>query len=136
MLPRMFHPWRTLRALPHVTLLRHDDGPAGLTNFRHSTISLRSDLNQAERRCTLTHELLHVRRGPFYSSYVDREERAIERETARLLIEIRQLGEALAWAHCLDEAAEELWVDRPTLEVRLANLHPAEHAYLTRRLSR
>lgn len=133
--PRMFHPWRTLRALTHVTLLWHEGGPAGLTNFRHSTISLRRGLTQVERRCTLTHELRHVVRGPFYSNYIDREERVVEQESARLLIDIRALGEALAWAHCLDEAADELWVDRPTLEARLRHLHPSERAYLTRRLS-
>ena len=41
---------------------------------------------------------------------------------------------ALAWAHNLDEAADELWVDVETLEVRLAHLHPSERHYLRRRL--
>lgn len=51
------------------------------------------------------------------------------------LITIRALGDALAWARTRDEAAEELWVDVATLEARLRSLHPAERAYLNRRLS-
>ena len=63
-----------------------------------------------------------------------REELAIDKAVAWRLIEIKALGEALAWTQSLDEAAEELWVDKATLLTRLRHLHPAERAYLTRRL--
>jgi hypothetical protein len=131
----MFHPWRTLRALSHVTLLWHDGGPAGLTNFCRHTISLRRGLTQVERRCTLAHELHHIARGPFLDVNRAKEELAVDREAARQLIDVRALGEALAWAHNYAEAAEELWVDRGTLEARIHHLHPAERAYLRHRLA-
>ena len=131
----MFHPWRVLRSHAYVTLLRHDSGPAGFTRFPEATISLRRDLTQVERRCTLTHELQHVIRGPFLEHNRAKEEAAVERASARLLIGVRELGEALAWAHNPHEAADELWVDVATLRARLDHLHPAERAYLKRRLS-
>lgn len=131
----MIHPWRRLRALAHVTLLWHDDGPMGLTNFKAQTISLRRGMTQAERRSTVLHECLHIERGPALSTLAAREELRVERETARLLLPcIRQVGEALAWARDLDEAADELWVDLKCLRTRLESLHPAERAYLRQRL--
>lgn len=89
------------------------------------------------------HELVHLERGPAVRGYGAREELEVSKEAARrLLPDIRGVGEALAWAArgrefdaaCLDEAADELWVDRGTLRVRLEHLHPAERAYLKRRL--
>lgn len=129
------HPWRRLRALTHVTLLWHDGGPKGLTNYADQTISLRRGMTQAERRSTALHECLHIERGPVLTTMVGKEEQRVERETARILLDdIRAIGEALAWAQDLNEAAEELWVDVELLTTRLANLHPAERGYLRRRL--
>lgn len=131
----LYHPWRRLRDLVETTLHWHDDEPAGWC--RHSTqdVSIRRGMTQAERRSTLTHELVHLERGPAIRGYGDREELEVSKEAARrLLSDIRAVGEALAWATCLDEAADELWVDRGTLRVRLEHLHPAERAYLKRRL--
>jgi hypothetical protein len=62
-------------------------------------------------------------------------ERRVSDIACRRLIGIRDLGEALAWAHDVDEAADELWVDVDTLRARLDHLHPAERAYLRRRLA-
>lgn len=57
-------------------------------------------------------------------------------EAARwLLPDIVVVGDALAWATSLDEAADELWVDRRTLQARLDHLHPSERHYLRRRLN-
>ena len=129
------HPWRRLRELTHVRLLWHDDGPAGLTRFAEQTISLRRGMTYAERRTTILHECLHIERGPALSTLAAREELRVERETARLLMpDVKALGEALAWAHDLDEAAEELAVDLAALRTRLGNLHPAEAHYLRSRL--
>lgn len=132
----LYHPWRRLRELVEVTLHWHDDGPAGWC--RHSTqeVSLRRGLTQAERRSTICHEVVHLERGPAVRGYGAREELEVSKEAARrLLPDIRAVGEALAWATCVDEAADELWVDRGTLRVRLEHLHPAERAYLKRRLA-
>ncbi|MFI5426108.1 hypothetical protein [Aeromicrobium sp. UC242_57] len=92
-------------------------------------------MTQAERRSTLTHELIHHERGPCSPGSEDREELIVDREAARRLIDIRKLGETLAWAGSHEEAADELWVDVPTLMTRLAALHPAERAYLKQRLA-
>lgn len=130
-----YHPWRLLRDLAHVTLRWHDDGHAGWC--RHSTqeVSLRRGMTQAERRSTLTHELVHLERGPAVRGYSAREEIEVSKEAARrLLPSVRVVGEALAWSLNIDVAADELWVDRGTLRTRLEHLHPAERAYLVRRL--
>ena len=47
---------------------------------------------------------------------------------------MRDLGEALAESDLLGHVAETLHVDPDMLTVRLAHLHPAERAYLKRRL--
>jgi len=130
----MFHPWRTLRALAHVTLNWHDGGPAGWTHFESSTISLRRGMTQSERRCTLAHELRHLVRGPVMVMHVADEEQQVEAESACQLIELERLGEALAWSCDAGEIAEELWVDRGTLAARIAALRPDELDYLERRL--
>jgi hypothetical protein len=133
---RGIHPWRRLRELTHVRLLWHDGGPAGLTRFAEQTISLRRGMSYAERRTTILHECLHIERGPALSTLAAREELRVERETARLLLpDVKVMGEALAWAHSLDEAADELAVDSGALRTRLLNLHPAETHYLSRRLA-
>ena len=134
----MDHPWRRLRDRPD-WLLEWGMLPPGLmgsTCHRRRVITLDLRLSQAERRCTIAHELEHVERGPMPSDPIlaAREEESIERAVARRMVTIRALGDALAWARTLDEAAEELWVDVATLEARLRSLHPAEHAYLNRRL--
>lgn len=136
-LPGMHHPWREFRRLIDWTLeWAHLPGNLmGHTDYRSRVVTLDSRLNQAERRCTIAHETEHIRRGPTPPHLVAREEVAVDRNVARrLLPDIRAVGEALAWARNLDEAADELWVDRQTLEVRLKHLHPAERGWLTQRL--
>lgn len=130
----MHNPWGILRRLADWTfeIAPLPAGVWGLTDWRHRTITIRPGLTQAERRCALSHETQHVRRGPGPGS--QREEDACDQGAARELIDLHDLGEALAWAHNLDEAADELWVDRRMLDVRLAHLHPSERAQLKRRL--
>lgn len=91
-------------------------------------------LLQAERRSALAHELEHVHRGPFPRHAKAKEEAAVNAAAARKLVDLHALGEALAWARHESEAAEELWIDVPTLRARLAHLQPAERAYLAGRL--
>lgn len=60
----------------------------------------------------------------------------MDREAARLLLpDVLTIADALAWAHTIEEAAEELWVDVDTLRARLRCLHPVERGYLTRALA-
>jgi hypothetical protein len=129
------HPWRRLRELAHITLLWHDHGPMGLADHQEQTVSLRRGMTWAQRRCTLTHELLHLERGPALSTTKHQDEERVRRETARRMIpDVRILGEALAWALDEHECADELGVDVPVLRYRLRHLHPAERGYLCRRL--
>lgn len=137
-----YHPWRHLAGLAHINLRwSHDDqeldGALGWFYLDQAEIVMDGRQTQAQRRSTLAHELVHVERGdqPMGCDILDaRQESLVAREAARRLIGIRHLGEALAWAHDLAEAADELWVDEPTLRTRLEHLHPAERAYLRRRL--
>ena len=137
----MVHPWRRLRALSGWELRWHrpeDDPDAGFTLFEEKVISLRSDLTWEERRCTVLHECLHAEWGPtLVGVLAERQELRVRRETARLLLpSIREVGEALAWALSLEEAAGELSVDAGVLADRLQWLAPAERTYLRARAAR
>lgn len=134
----MYHPWRHFRSHGDWRL-EWSDLPRlvhGIADFCTRTVTLDRRLRQVERRCTISHELVHIERGPLLDDdhLAAREESVVEREVARRLIELHPLGEALAWAHHPSEAAEVLWVTEHVLEVRLQHLHPAERAYLKRRL--
>lgn len=131
-----WHPWRTLRSRPEVLVDITPDLPPGRLGDTDgcNRIRLAPDLLQTERRCTLTHELIHLERGDVDCTVAD--EQRVRRETARRLITLPRLADALLWAgHNLEEAADELWVDQDTLAARLEHLHPSERGYLLRRLS-
>lgn len=137
-----YHPWRHLSRLAHITIrwTRNDeelDGALGWFYVDRDEIVMDDRQTQAERRSTLAHELVHAERRdePCGSIVLDaRQELVVSKLAARRLIPIRDLGEALAWASSVHEAADELWVDEDTLRVRLAHLHPSERAYLVNRL--
>ncbi|MFK5257144.1 ImmA/IrrE family metallo-endopeptidase [Propionibacterium freudenreichii] len=134
----MDHPWRRLRGLTDWTVqwcqLKSDK--CGDTDFSSHTIYLDANLNQVERRCALAHELVHVARGqiPADPDLAAREEAAVEQETARQLIDLPELVDAIKWATTLAEAADILWVTIPVLQNRLDHLHPAERSSLKRQL--
>ncbi|MFD6030517.1 ImmA/IrrE family metallo-endopeptidase [Cellulosimicrobium funkei] len=121
----MYHPWRALRALQHVTLvwtpmLRR----LGATNGR-DTIHLDPRQYQVERRCTLAHELVHLELGHDggCSPVVERQ---VRREAARRLIALDRLVDAWRWAMSLEEVADECWVTPDVLRDRLDYLEPDE----------
>lgn len=133
-----YHPWRELRSLTGVIVHFATLAPGiwGMTDG-HQRIWLDRRLGQVERRCTLAHELEHIRRG-HYGCQPPAVERAVNAAAARRLIpNPHRLADALAWARGdLAAAADELWVDEPTLSARLdvAHLHPAEKAIIATRL--
>lgn len=132
-----FHPWRLLRSLAHVTLVWHEGGAPGYTRHSTATISLREGMDQAKRRSVLTHELAHLERGPCQRLNVGKDELAAAKLAAcQLLPDVRRIADAYVWARGdLEAAADELWVDVPTLRIRLEHMtHPAERAYMKRRL--
>lgn len=133
-----YHPWRELRALQHVLVLWCELRPGvwGATDGK-SRIWLDRRLGQAERRCTLAHELEHLRRGHQGCQPAPVEASVHAAAARRLIPDVHHLADALVWARGdLAVAADELWVDEQTLAARLHPhaLTPTEHAIITGRL--
>jgi Zn-dependent peptidase ImmA (M78 family) len=128
----MGHPWRTLRddfSEWHVESAILPVGILGFTDHGQQVIYLSKTLGQAGRRSTLAHELQHVvhkHRGA-QDAWTESQ---VEQAAARLLIPFPKLLDAMKWARRRVELAEELWVDLPTLAVRMAHLHPSEIAQI------
>ena len=119
---RMWHPWKALRERLDLALIWTEALPAsvlGATDGRRIWMTPRQ--LQAERRCTLTHELIHVERG-HTGCQAPAVELEVRIEAARRLIPLEPLIDACLWARDPDELADELWVDRATLDDRLAHL--------------
>lgn len=100
------------------------DGAPGRTNGV-DTIWLNKALDQVERRCALTHELIHIERlhTGCQPPSVEAEVRA---EAGRRLIPLDQLIKGLRWARSYSELADELWVTRDVLQDRFDHLTDAE----------
>lgn len=96
-----------------------------------ATIWMSSRQSQVERRCTITHELIHHERGERWGC-TGRDEEQVRQETARRLIPLVHLADALRWSLDAHELADHCWVDLDTLLVRLEHLHPSERHYLRR----
>ncbi|MEV5394418.1 hypothetical protein [Nocardia farcinica] len=101
---------------------------------------LRPGLTQAQRRCALTHEIVHLERGPVPRNPVlaAAEERIVADIAARRLIPLRSLLDAFMWTRPTNhhDLADELWVDVPTLRIRLSGLDRHEVAELNRAIDR
>lgn len=129
---RIWHPWRHLRHHhPHLHVTTHQPLPPGLrAAWTLDGIWLRPGLTQAERRCALTHEIIHLERGPVPAHPVlaAAEERVVADLAARRLIPLDSLAQALAWTTTPHDLAEDLWVDTHTLTIRLRHLTAGERA--------
>lgn len=131
-----YNPWRHAAELDlRVVQRRLPHGLMGVYFHEPSrVIVLDSKLGQAERRCTLSHELVHVERGDHGPCatvwHEDKQERLVHEIAARRLIRLEDLALALIVSEHEAEQCEELWVDLGTLRARLAGLSPAEHAEL------
>ncbi|QSE94166.1 hypothetical protein JWS13_38995 [Rhodococcus pseudokoreensis] len=105
---------------------------------RHG-IHLRQDLNQAGRRSTLTHELVHRERGTVCTGDPsDHEERTVDEIAARRLITLDELLDVLLWTEARTgaEAADELWSNPHMLGVRIQTLTKAEREYISEEVLR
>lgn len=120
------HPWRQARAdldlriewpkaMPD-SVLAISDGDTVLMNPRQT---------QAERRVTIMHELIHRERG-HRNGCTGPEEEWVRQETARRLMPLWLLTDALRWSTDVGEIADHCWVDRDTVLCRLEHLHPTE----------
>lgn len=81
----MFHPWRLLREMPQITVIWTELNHKSALTDGVSQIWLDRRLFQVERRCSLTHELIHIERGHTSRQSAAIEE-AVRAETARRLI--------------------------------------------------
>src|SRR5690242_1508632 len=120
----MHHPWRRFAELTDWSL-RWAELPPGLmgqTCHRTRTVTLALGMSQAERRCTIAHETQHVLRGPVPAHAALREELAVDRRVAALLLPgLREVADALVRSRGrVEAAADELWVDDGLLQVRLS----------------
>lgn len=137
-----WHPWRHLRDHhPEIDVAFPDLIEYGcLGRWTERGIEIEGTSNQVERRCTLTHELVHVERGPVptHPYFGAKEERTVERITAQRLIELEPLVDALAWNRWRVDAdtAGELWVDLDVLTTRVRNLTDEERAYIDAEVER
>lgn len=129
-----WNPWRYVgKHYPDIRVETRLELPGrtwGMTSGNH--IWLCRLLGQVERRCTLTHELIHLERGPVPADprgYA-REEQTVSRLAARRLITLPALADGLRWTRDPDQLADALWVDVPTLQARMNGLDPVEVAEL------
>lgn len=134
--PPRYNPWRDLRDnWPHITVIMVAMTGRLLGAVEYPTIFLRAGTTAAQRRCTLTHELIHLERGiGDCGPWQEREERLVHEEVARRLITTDHLVQAvrdLGATHDLAALAAALDVDRETLCVRLAMVTAAEHRAMT-----
>jgi len=121
-----------------MTMAPLPDGERGRWYPDLHVILISDRLSQAERRCTLAHELVHRMRGDLHVAddlMRNRIERSCHLIAARLLIPLPDLVQAMLWSQEPAEVAEQLWVDLETLQTRVETLHPAERGYLRRRLA-
>ncbi|MCC3277484.1 ImmA/IrrE family metallo-endopeptidase [Arthrobacter sp. zg-Y20] len=125
----MFDPWLVLRGQPHIRLEWATlEGRVGETNGV-DLIRLDTRLLQVERRCVLTHELVHVAAAHRGCQPVT-VERGVRRRCSELLIHVQDLRRELRWARSMGELAAELWVTERVLEDRLTHLTQQERNYL------
>ena len=130
----IYHPWRILRTdWAPVWLEQTDDLPAGRRADTNGVdeIRMRQRLLQVERRCSLTHELIHLERGDT-GACPPAVDAAVNREAARRLIPWEQLLGAVRWARSEEELADELWVTVGILRARAETLHADELMTLAR----
>lgn len=103
-------------------------------------IALRAGTSAAQRRCTLTHELVHLERGIFdCGPWLAREELQVHATAALRLIPLEELIAAIRdLGGAEDRAALAHWldVDGETLALRLGRLSSAERRRLRRALVR
>lgn len=126
----MFHPWGKLRSLVDVVVIWASPAPgipaATDGEFR---IWLDPRLSQRERRCALTHELVHMELG-HRGCQPPAVERQVREAAARYLVSWDQLLAETPWAMNLAELADDLWVTELVLRDRIQALSTDEVATL------
>jgi uncharacterized protein (DUF1778 family) len=128
-------PEAELERRKHLKLVWVDrGGRRGCIDFRTGEVRVRRSDPPHERKCVMSHELVHDERGPVPRWLTAREESTVREESARRLIALDALAQALRWTSFITEAAAELAVDVPTLQARLITLTDDERAELSEAL--
>lgn len=132
----VWHPWRTAAEhYPHINIVCKHRLPQGIRGLlKGDTIWLCNTLTKAERRSTLTHELIHLDRGVVAPPLRQREEWYVDALAARRLIPLPALLRGLQQAQDDYELAEELWTDVHTVRVRRETLTADEYKWLDQHL--
>ena len=129
-MPVVWHPWRTLREREDIIVAWTDRLPSQVLGVTDGArIWMAREQLQVERRCTLTHELIHIEQG-HHGCQPAHVERLVSVEASCRLITIEDLCRVAVWARSMSEAADELWVDVDTLLVRLESLDTDERVRL------
>jgi uncharacterized protein DUF955 len=128
-----YHPWRDLRDnWPQVEVRIEAMTGDLLGELRYPVIALRAGTSAAQRRCTLTHELVHLERGVRdCGRWAAREELSVQAEVARRLVPTPLLVAAIretGGTADLAALAALLEVDTETLELRLRLVTKTERA--------
>lgn len=125
------HPWRDLRNRPHI-IVEWSTLPPGLSGATDGQrIYMHKRLKQAERRCTLTHELVHIDLG-HEGCQPPAVERRVRYQTARRLITLSHAIRTSQWTTDLYEATAELWVTPRVLCDYIQSLSEEEWAHIDR----
>jgi hypothetical protein len=128
-----YSPWRELAMTDLSLVWRRLEGLDSYFDPHLREVGMDPRLNQSERRCALTHELIHAERAD--SAIADpvlaaKQERAVDCEAARRLISLDALTDALMWTAHRRELADTLGVDVPTAYCRLSHLTELELNYI------
>jgi hypothetical protein len=136
-----YDPWRDANQnWPHtrVVIERMAGDLLGEVRDAGRLIALRAGTSHAQRRCTLTHELVHLERGLLECGpWSQRAEWLVHDEVARRLIPLGALAAAirtLGTAEDLPALAQSLDVDSETLQLRFTRLDRSERRLLRRSL--
>lgn len=133
----LYHPWRGIRALPdwRVIFRDLDSDLMGFTHRPSRTVVIHSGLDQAERRCTIAHELEHVVAG-HHGCQPPAVERQVADRAARRLLPIGHIVRGAQWTRHLSEFADYVWVDVDTARHRLQTLTRTERAVVAAAIER
>lgn len=112
----------------------HGQDVMAVTDWKKRTVTLAYDLTAGEARCTLTHELVHIERGPAANNdrLAELEEREVERITAARLIVFDELLAAAPRVDGFEDLADLMNVDRTLILVALRLLTNHQHQQLLR----
>jgi hypothetical protein len=137
-----YDPWHDVsQNWPHIQVVieRMTGDLLGEVRDGGCVIALRAGTSDAQRRCTLTHELVHLERGLLECGpWSQREELLVHDEVARRLVPLGALAAAirtLGTAEDLPALAQALEVDSETLQLRFTRLERSERRLLRRSLA-